>query len=124
MLAREGARAVDAQGGASLVPSRAATSLEDDLGWLLGVVLGSTELPLPPRASQFVWSTIASYLDPFIDGEVAAAHYHARSEGLVMARLRREGQPLPYRGGEPGRGLASLHPNPEPKVEEVSRARA
>jgi len=66
-----------------------ATMEEDPVSWLLGLVLGAHELPLEREAREFVASTTATYLDPFIDGEVPASEYHARSEGFFMARLQR-----------------------------------
>ena len=55
----------------TLVASRATTSIGDDpLGFLLGLVLGSTEMPLEREERDFLASATASYLDPFIDGEV------------------------------------------------------
>ena len=40
------------------------------VGYLLGLVLGSVELPLEESLRDFLWSAVATYLDPFIDGEV------------------------------------------------------
>jgi len=69
--------------------TRVASSIsKDPVGYLLGLVLGSAELPLAPLVRAFLASATAKYLDPFIDGEVAAAEYHQRSDGLFMARLR------------------------------------
>jgi len=62
---------------------------DDPVGWLLGLVLGAAELPLALDVREWLASAIATYLDPFIDGEVPAPEYHSRSEGFVMARLRK-----------------------------------
>jgi hypothetical protein len=66
-----------------------ATMEEDPVSWLLGHVLGAHELPLEREAREFVATTTATYLDPFIDGEVPASEYHSRSEGFFMTRLQR-----------------------------------
>jgi len=65
-----------------------ATLADDPLAFLLGLTLGACELPLEPSVRDFLASATATYLDPFIDGEVPAAEYHKRSEGLMMPRLR------------------------------------
>ena len=62
---------------------------DDPLGWLLGLVLGAAELPLPTAEREWLASATAAYLDPFIDGEVPSAAYHSRSDGFMMARLQK-----------------------------------
>ena len=57
--------------------------------WLWGVVLGSAGLDLEADVLSLLSSTIANYLDPFIDGEVPASEYAARSTGLVAERWQR-----------------------------------
>ena len=37
---------------------------------------------------EWLASATAWYLDPFVDGEVAAVEYHSRSSGTFMQRLR------------------------------------
>ena len=81
-----------AEASSQVVPSPAIKSSSDiaadPVGYLLGLVLGSVELPLEAGVRDFVWSAVATYLDPFIDGEVPAAQYHVQSDGWFMARLR------------------------------------
>lgn len=68
---------------------KASTDMETDpVGFLLGLVLGSVELPLETPVREWLATACADYLDPFIDGEVPPAHYHTRSEGWFMQRLR------------------------------------
>ena len=57
--------------------------------WLWGIVLGSTGLDLEADVLTLLSSTIAAYLDPFIDGEVPASEYAARSSGLLAERWQR-----------------------------------
>ena len=57
--------------------------------WLWGVVLGSTGLELEDDVLTLLSTTIANYLDPFIDGDVPASEYAARSAGLFVERWQR-----------------------------------
>jgi hypothetical protein len=68
---------------------RASTSISTDpVGYLLGLALGSSHLPLSEHVRDFLATTVARYLDPFIDGEVRAADYHKTLAGTFMSRLR------------------------------------
>jgi hypothetical protein len=68
---------------------KAATDIATDPeGFLLGLVLGSTQLPLADDVCDWLATVVARYLDPFIDGEVLAKDYQSRSGGLFMKRLR------------------------------------
>ena len=60
----------------------------DPVGFLLGLVLGSVELPLEPPVRDWLATACADYLDPFIDGEVPPSQYHSRSDGTFLQRLR------------------------------------
>ena len=78
-----------AQRDAPSAPLRAASSIATDpVGYLLGLVLGSADLPLATGARDWLASPVAAYLDPFIDGEVPADQYVTRSAGTFMARLQ------------------------------------
>ena len=57
--------------------------------WLWGVVLGSAGLGLAEDAMTLLSSTVATYLDPFLDGEVPASEYNTRSAGLFAERWQR-----------------------------------
>ena len=73
----------------------------DPLGWLRALVLGATQsLPLEERGGAFLQRHVASYLDPFLDGEVAASEYEKRSSGSYYDRLRQAWQ------SEMGEGVA------------------
>ena len=66
---------------------RAASDISTDpVGYLLGLVLGSAELPIAVETRDWLASTVAAYLDPFIDGEVPSSEYHSRSSGFFMER--------------------------------------
>ena len=70
------------------IVTRVASSItKDPVGYLLGLVLGSAIHPLAPRVRAFLASATASYLDPFLDGEVPAGEYLSRSSGTFMSRL-------------------------------------
>jgi len=72
---------------------RAASDISTDpVGYLLGLVLGSAELPIAVETRDWLASTVAAYLDPFIDGEVPSSEYHSRSSGFFMERLQRAWQ--------------------------------
>jgi hypothetical protein len=82
-------------------PLRAASSLATDpVGYLLGLALGSAELPLSETLRHFLVVTVARYLDPFLDGEVPAAQYNARSAGPFVARLKAAWAESPLNPGE------------------------
>ncbi len=71
-------------------PSAAAPSTEPDadpVGWLLSLVLGAAELPLRRDDADFLLSVVATYLDPFIDGDVPPEAYASRTDVLFMRRL-------------------------------------
>jgi len=65
-----------------------ARSSSDPVGWLAFLVLGKVELPTSATLGTFLTVTVASYLDPFIDGEVPAHQYTARSRGFFIERLQ------------------------------------
>ena len=73
----------------------------DPVGFLLGLVLGSVELPVAEDVRNFLWTSVAVYLDPFIDGEVPASQYDARSEGWFMTRLKARWVALNGEGAPP-----------------------
>eukprot|EP00965_Chrysotila_dentata_P140961 4659933-Pleurochrysis_carterae.AAC.1 len=60
----------------------------DPLAWLLAVVMGTVPLMLEDEVLCFLCSRTATYLDPFIDGEVPADEYESRSAGAFLERLR------------------------------------
>jgi hypothetical protein len=83
---------------------KASTDMHSEpVGYLLGLVLGCAELPLETPVREWLATACADYLDPFIDGDVPAAQYQARSEGWFLQRLRAlwaarpdaDGSPLP-----------------------------
>jgi hypothetical protein len=80
----------------------------DPLGWLYGLVLGSIETDLPQRIADFLCTTVAKYLDPFIDGEVPRGAWEARSSGLFSARLD-----AAWAAHRPPNAPAKLHIAPE-----------
>jgi len=60
---------------------------DDPIGWLYNLVMGSIDLDLPEDVSSFLSIHTARYLDPFLDGEVPASQYTARSRGLFATRI-------------------------------------
>jgi len=61
---------------------------ETPLAFLSSAVMAKTGLGLPAPLADWLSVQVSRYLDPFIDGEVEASKYQARSEGLFLARLK------------------------------------
>ena len=86
-----GSRGAGTWGGRSLMgaTSRKPPYATDPLKWLQGVVMGSTRCcELGERLDGWLSTATASYLDPFLDGDVPEREYTQRSTGLFIERLR------------------------------------
>jgi len=65
------------------------------VGWLRALILGATGVGRLPggcddyEALDFLQAHVSSYLDPFLDGDVAPEECEERSEGLYYDRLSR-----------------------------------
>lgn len=41
-------------------------------GWLLALLTGKTSLDMPPELDAFISTSIASHMDPYLDGEISS----------------------------------------------------
>lgn len=55
--------------------------------WLFSLLVGDAALPLPEGARSDLSVATATYLDPFLDGEVPPGQSEGRSAGLFRSRL-------------------------------------